>query len=270
MTNPTTTYAMTRCWARSEGKQSLKKVCICGNSHIAALKFALRDRTYVNPQLDFQFWGLPAKKFRTIGYRDGALTTSDARMMREVTGRDSPELELGEYDAIVFHGCEITLTHWLSSIKTVFEDLSEIPDSFLNEGLRSCFEPLHVSQLIRQVTENHEIPVFVSPNPFVSVANKRFKKLRVSVAELERFQRGIALAIEELNGIYLSQPKETIKRCCFTDQKFSDDAQILRGNTDRRRRKNEHNHMNQKYGVSVLAKIVRHLNDMPSKIKTHA
>lgn len=245
---------------RLEGERTLKRVCICGNSHIAALKFALRDGVYDNPRIDFQFWGLPAKKFRTIDYRDGALVTSEAALMREVTGLDAPRLELDRFDAVVFHGCEITLTDWLASIKAAFNDLSDPPAAFLRDGLQSCFEPLHVSRLIRRVRENHDMPVFASPNPFVSMASAKFKKLRVSAAEIGRFQSAIALAVEDLGATYLPQPEDTIKRRCFTHPKFSRDAPILRDGIDRQRPKNEHHHMNQHYGARVLAKIARLLD----------
>jgi hypothetical protein len=80
------------------------KICIFGNSNIAALKLALRDDLFKTDRSSIVFWGLPAPHFRTITYHNGIFSTPHMDLVQQIAEQRFPTLPVNEFEAIVFHG----------------------------------------------------------------------------------------------------------------------------------------------------------------------
>ena len=53
-----------------------KKICIIGNSHVAALREALKTKAFVDRKMDIVFWGFAGKWFFEIKFENGVLNSS--------------------------------------------------------------------------------------------------------------------------------------------------------------------------------------------------
>ncbi len=81
----------------------MKRICVIGNSHIAAIKEELGDhQRRFFPHLDITFFGAPSGKMNGLGVFNGVLRPKpgkeELREFLTVTSRGKSQIE-GDYDA---------------------------------------------------------------------------------------------------------------------------------------------------------------------------
>lgn len=89
------------------------KVCVFGNSHIAAMHLGWKLLAPSHPQTEVVFFGAPNGDMSGVEYSDATLIPTDevvAENFRRSGG--SERIALADYDAIVIVGCRIGLMHF--------------------------------------------------------------------------------------------------------------------------------------------------------------
>lgn len=220
------------------------KVCIFGNSHIAALRLATRDRLFSLGGTEFVFWGLPGHRIETITYRDGVFSTPLADKAAVVSGGRYPSLPARDFDAFLFHGAQLlprSLRDWLLGREPAPENMPRAITDWL------VAQPLYA--LARSLRGDFNGPIILSPAPF-QTEHPGKRRRPVDATDAAAVQTGIrdVLATEDIG--YLGQPPETVTGHLYTPAVFhSATPSLAEGGTyDNPNAR----HMNGAYGAAVL------------------
>lgn len=263
-----------------------RKICILGNSHIAAYIVAAREFPARWPELQIDAFGAQGNhlnRYRVVEGRFVSQHEPTRARLRELVGRDS--FALAEYDALVVTGLRfsfLTAAH-------VFRELSTLamPSVQSHEQALEQDRPLasgamiraYVSELLAQTAgfrlatrlrAASEVPVFMASQPRPAVSSRDtggpYGLLR-SLCEqgdgtyVSALNRSVSHALCAEAGItYLPQPDDTISCGVFTNDAF------MRGSVRLARRDNlAHGqddvlHANADYARLVIDMLARKMN----------
>jgi len=231
------------------------KICIIGNSHIAALQHALREGRFARRGIDFDFWGLPNKQFEEIKYDQGILVTTNLRKLKALFGARHGRLKIGAYDALVFHGGPLRLDRLLIAIKAAGEGFDEFDEEFLAAGIESFLSGLNAIRLVSEISDSHALPIVVSADPLPARRrNGRRKNPEIAAEDLERLQMIVGRLIEARKAMYLRQDAGTIEDAFYTRGMFAENAKRFK-NDGMMTKEGDIKHMNSRYGEIVLGRI---------------
>lgn len=89
------------------------KVCVFGNSHIAAMHLGWKQIAPSYPQTEVVFFGAPNGDMSGVDYSDATLVPTEERVAENFRhSGGSEQISLADYDAIVIVGCRIGLMHY--------------------------------------------------------------------------------------------------------------------------------------------------------------
>src|ERR1700693_624705 len=123
------------------------KVCVIGNSHMAALKLAIRQGVYVNSENAFTFWGTPGDSFNEITYANREFSTPHTPVVLEVSDSHYVTLPIDDFDALVFHGNQLHPWVIMQSLRMNSSDLRDYSVQFLSAGLDGHLNTIHAINL---------------------------------------------------------------------------------------------------------------------------
>lgn len=236
------------------------RVCIIGNSHIAALKLAIRHGFFRDDRLDVVFWGVTGTTgngFRSIRYENGRLVTTETAFVRMVSEGKYETINPDDFNALIFHGSTVRYTKLLDSLRRTGGDVRQYSRAFLRDGIAGWLGTSHAATLIHRIRSSYTGRILVSPMPLMSEDSKRFDGRTVEAGELTLLNDILSEFYAAGGAEFLPQPNETIVQNKYTSTDFSIGSVPLGG--DVRHRKAEYYHMNARYGEAVLRKVSERL-----------
>src|ERR1700722_9794672 len=99
------------------------KIAVIGNSHLAALKLAVKDGLFYAKELEITFWGVAGKGFAETSYECGHFRTPYRNFALKVSDGQHETLPAHAFDAIVFHGLPLNVWLYLSALRKTSDDL---------------------------------------------------------------------------------------------------------------------------------------------------
>ncbi len=231
------------------------KIAIVGNSHLAALKLAVRNNLFSAKRLDVSFWGLPGPEFRSITYDNGRLQTPHKAVAFKLSDGRYESLPVYDFDAIIFHGMVLNPSDYLFSLRKMTDNLSCYSSAFLREGLQACIEQAPAWDLVRSLRADYDRRVLMSSMPLKSDDSGQFKALSVTADELSLLNSHIRAILCGIGVEYLPQPSVTVREHKYTRGEFCVQSVRLTANLACEHPDDDYIHMNGLYGARVLHDI---------------
>lgn len=242
------------------------RVCVLGNSHVAALKGGWEDGADIDMDLQPTFYGCLANGMASLTYTDGKLGPSDpkaAEFFSKISGLGkfiSPE----EHDSFILCGMgmfpTVIFNNYASFATPTSKNYSAphlVSDECITEALWEHLERtmmFHCARLVRSITDK---PVHIAWQAFLS--EKLFdidwrRELITPLIENEDqiFVHNTMSSIESrlINEGFsvLKQPDHTITQGIMTRAEFSRGSVLFREELSKEHRENDVFHMNSAYG----------------------
>jgi hypothetical protein len=231
------------------------KISIVGNSHLAALKLAVRRDLFAQERLDVSFWGLPGPEFNSITYSAGLLQTPCKSFVLNISDGLYESLPVREFDAIVFHGVALNVSDYLLSLRKASEHLRCYSNALLEDGLRSCIEQVPSWSLVRSLRAEFGGRLLMSAMPLSSEDGTKFNGISVTDDELAYLNSHIGAVLGKIGVEYVPQPSDTIRDSKYTKREFCVDSVRLAAKLCYKHPDDDYIHMNEQYGFQVLRAI---------------
>ncbi len=231
------------------------KIAIVGNSHLAALKRAVRDNLFRPKRLDVSFWGVAGPEFRSITYDNGRLQTPHGAFALKISDGRYESLPVHDFDAIIFHGMVLNPGDYLFSLRKMADDLSCYSAAFLREGLQACFEQAPAWDLVRSLRTDYDRRLLMSTMPFKSDDSGQFKGLSITADELNLLNSHIRAILCGIGVEYVPQPSVTVRENKYTRGEFCVQSVRLTASLSCEHPDDDYIHMNGLYGARVLHDI---------------
>ena len=231
------------------------KIAVIGNSHLAALKLAVRDNLFSSGTLDVVFWGLPGPEFRSITYNNGRFQTPHKTLPLIISDGRYESLPAYDFDAIVFHGMVLNLSDYLFSLRKSSDGLLCYSSAFLRDGLRACIEQAPSWNLVRSLRADYDRRVLMSCMPLKSEDSGQFQGLSITADDSNLLNSYISAILSDIRVEYVPQPSDTICDHKYTKREFCVHSVRLAAKLSCEHPADDHIHMNKQYGERVLRDI---------------
>lgn len=248
------------------------KVCIVGNSHIAALKLAANAGALGGTGVEAVFFGAPGQRFKKLRCDNGVLSgpRSLERIFLKVSGGRYTQIDPSDFDAVVVYGGGLFLHRLVGSLhRTMNVDGVHLSEACLGKGIERWFTRKHTFRLAKQISR-HAKRVLLAPRPCPAMS-EMVRKARDGGDELQPwawqtldpvFRRFVWEQCEKVvrnHGLeMLFQPETTLDRNQYTDARYTKDSTRLLG-VGRKHEDNDVTHMNAAYGHAVFEHMLDQL-----------
>jgi len=266
------------------------KLCIMGNSHLAALRHAWTTHPNRWAGIDAHFVGAHKGLLLETQVNDGWLRpSSDASKAAFARLGGGRGIRLADYDGFVLAGCLVALSlsasvyrrlNWIGLPSVAeHENLAQDPKLLVSRGaaiatMQAKFAGRLGPKLIEHLRPHTPAPILLTSQPRASAAvlgssDPKTRAHRVAHTlgdsrELERVSEQAAnRAIVAAGGIYIGQPPPTITDHILTDPAFMLGAMRLTAKGDQQQPKDDVRHANAAYGALVLDQIASHFGVNP-------
>ena len=248
------------------------RICVIGNSHLAALKKGMEQPSARTLSAEFTFYGAPGKTLSSFGVKDGCLVTDDPAALKAIritNGKDSV-LRLSDFDYFVIVGLRFSImliTRVYAAHRTcqhVYKRGAQylVSDSCFGEA---AFGALHdslavqLASKIRTATDTR-ILICGQPMPSESFAQKfpwwRGLARSDDSSELARIMENAGKSIPLKNVTYVPQPPDTKANPVLTLASYSTGSVRLTRDMAAAHDPDDGIHMNAHYGARVLEQLI--------------
>lgn len=251
------------------------RLCVIGNSHIAALKLGWDADTAAGQArrdlFDPTFFGAPRDGMRNVDFADGCLvpTRKDTADYFKLISGGQDRISLADYDAFLLVGLNISSKRILRFYKThAWAGLTGtagkvvVHPAFAAEYLAERYADTRMISIATTLRRGTERPIF-------AVAEPHWASWAKSASEVSNFGWAAAIATGDAPAIgqvflqavrqafapygqIVAQPEETVEDSIMTQAAFNKDASRLitgdGGGTDA-------SHMNAAYGQAVWSRL---------------
>lgn len=217
------------------------KIACIGNSHLWALKGAIRTGLFKSDELEVTFWGTGGLGFDTISYEGGIFRTPLRDVALKISDGRYESLPAHEFDAIIFHGILPNVERYLSALRKMSDDIRRYSRAYLRDGLQTCIEGERPYPLICSLRADYKRRVLMSAVPLAPEDSAHFKERPMRCDEFKLVNSCISAILSDIRAEYVSQPSDTVSDYRYSKREFL---------------KSDNNiHMNGQYGASVLREI---------------
>lgn len=225
------------------------KICIIGNSHIAALKMAWDTGLEKQfPNIEPTFFGARGRLLHDLVVKNGLLApgSKDLGNSFALTSRGQRYIDPALFDVFLIYGFGAKLTKVLKK-RSNAANPERIIDYWQNSGM------LQVSRQIRAVTHK---PVYCGLAP-LEARKKSTKGIKVYT----KFVRRSTKMVFRPEGFTLvAQPPQTLTKRCATRKQFSAGSTRLKADPKKpkqRHPKRDSLHMNARFGAIWLRSFLQ-------------
>jgi hypothetical protein len=241
----------------------MKRICVIGDSHAAALRAGWGHLRTEFPDIDLTFFAAMIQHMEAfrLGEEELIATTDDLRKRMKLTS-DGKTLVHNDYDAYLI--CGLGLKHAL--VMRVHADLrgkTGITENYFDVTLPAAVEDavrgtlaMRILNMLQQITG---APILLIPQP--AKADDDGVSPDIQSGTLENLRRGLAIfdaacttLIEKRGASYLPQPRETFAKNGVTTKAAYATAparlEVTKAGVDR-------SHMNGAYGAILLRAALR-------------
>ncbi len=242
---------------------ALFRLAIFGDSHYACVRQAQKAGLVATDGFDVEHWGHVGKRFRMLGYENGAIVPADettARRFALFNEKGRTFLPVADFDAVLFVGCRFQIMGLLMLVAQARAD-----SRFLSEGLkrrliRDRLSDTESCQFARNFARDGHARILFSPTslPIVGWQDSYTASFPAARSLEPEEHAEINAMIGEAfasNGVdYLPQPDHSITDGCYTCLDYASESFAESG---------DHEHKNAAYGALVLETALRTLRAPP-------
>lgn len=257
------------------------RLCLIGNSHLAAIKLGWQLLASKHPDVVPTFFGSPRNSLRELHWQGAALVcrSEPVKHNLQMTSGGLSEIDLRNFDAVLLCG----LGFGLRQLARVYIShrhmgLGNWPDA-VQRVSRACFQDA-VSGQMRQtlasrlghlIRERTAVPLLLVPTPMpvdtlleggdqdiIECWRPMIDSGDPSVLIAE-YQRACAALVPPFSGI-LQQPEATLASPVTTHPSFQHGAVRLTEGLNERQPEGDVSHMNAAYGAQVLQLALAEIN----------
>ena len=247
------------------------KICIMGNSHLAALKLAWQQLSAEYSSIELVFFGARASAMAHLDVQNNCLVSTHPETEHDMqfTSGGQNAIDLSSFDAVWLYGLACDVNLFIPTLTThQLESLTDINRKFLS---RACFTQLcrdrlqhgilyKLTRLVRQISD---LPVYVSPSPFpsrtcVDDPSEKWNALSANDGSViqSSYYDGIITALNDYNTVFIPQPNDSIVDFLFTAPQYAKDSIRLTEGLSTKHAHDDYVHMNQAYGVLFLQQAI--------------
>ena len=239
------------------------KICIVGNSHIAALKLAAAQGAAEFPSLEIDFWGGAGQLYHKVFVDEGTLKAPaefEEKFLAVSEGRHA-SINPKDFDLIVFHGAGLDTFRPVFAISRRFARNPKLPQEAIEAVTWEWLKDKLTFRLATQLRATSATPIVFSPIPNPS-EDMRLQSENLKEASPEiyaRFMNAFRICAKRAGFEVVLQPEHTLSRFAnYTREEYSINSVRLHDTSERH--SNDVMHMNEKYGAEVLKAIKRHVD----------
>lgn len=251
-----------------------KRLCLIGNSHLAAIKLGWSDIGASYPEYEPTFFGAPGPGSAFAVRLEGdAIVTETAAMTGHFrfTSGGKDRIALADYDAFALFSLSFNIHVVVEQIREFRPDIFRalpgkhfISEKVFRELVRSSYENSTAYKLARTIAGVTGNPIVISPQPLPS---ERLGERPGTWAQLKNNGYGESLrglcaeVARDLCGDRAEvvwQPAHTVRDSLFTGHEFSEGSVRLKRGFDDPHPEADFDHMNGKYGAAVLTDLLDH------------
>jgi len=243
------------------------RICVIGNSHLAALKQAWDQLTFDYREIELVFFGARASAMTHLEVQNGCLVPTNEETRQDIyfTSGGQSLIDINGFDAVLLYGLACD-THIFSPALATHR-VGNIADTTRKIMSLSCFTRIcedrvrrslmfKIASLVRSVSG---VPIFISPSPFpsrscVEDTSGKWNILAANYCQpiQQGYYDGINRAFQSFEGIFLPQPGDTVTDFLFTKTQFSKGSIRLIEGLSSAHPDDDYNHMNKDYGNAFL------------------
>lgn len=246
----------------------MKRLCIIGDSHTAAIKRAWWAIESEFPGMEITYFTSHRARFGGLAVEGNTLVpqTEELRDILLRSCKFEPVIA-ADYDRYILCGLDFSLLHAMNQLMP-FRSEDQAPDNRAPVS-RDCYLKamtgilrgtisIQIARKLRQITDR---PMTIIPGPMVSDANelKLYPRLR-ETGDAERIADVFRAACDtlgrELDATITRQPPETLRDPLQTLAVYSQDAPREWGDTPRPDGWKDYQHMNVDYGMLVMRALL--------------
>jgi hypothetical protein len=249
----------------------MTRICVIGNSHIAALMLGWKQMECDYPSTRFTFFGAPKLQMQYLTVSLGSLVPTTEILRQYIRETGSSEKIGGDYDFFLVCGLQVNA----NQIRPLYEkyraegfaadDRAPISDSCFVRSLQGCLTGTLAIDTIAKLRLITSAPIALMPQPFPGENCSRRSVLGAAgdkrddkcVAEL--FYSACRNLARDLELRMVHQPATTKSGPLQTKQTFCGGSVLLRG-LDRLHPGSESKHMNADYGQVMLREALSSLD----------
>lgn len=251
------------------------RICIIGNSHLAAVKLAWDDLANCYKDIEIVFFGARGTAMKNLEVKNGCLIPTDDFTKQEIkfTSGGQEFISFNNFDAILLYGlaCDLRMLSFPLSTHRLGHKIADSRPIMS----QACFTQLcedrvshnilfEIATMVRDATD---IPIFVSPAPFPSQAciedetqNWSYLNNHDGKITQQSYYQGISNAFSSLHAIFIPQPEATITNNVFSKPHFTKKAIRLIKGFSHIHPENDYLHMNKDYGKLLLVQFLNTIN----------
>lgn len=229
------------------------RLAIFGDSHYAAVRQAETRGLVDLSGFEVEHWGHTGRRFRFLGYRDGAIVPDDdytAGRFAKFNEKGRTFLPVADFDAVLFVGCRLYVTHLFVTAARARADGGFVTSALMERLITDNFANARAWEFARRFARDGTAQILFAPVslPTDGVADVAWTDFPEATPEIEAdgrqiWKRLVALAARE--GItFLPQDPATMASALYTRAEFG---------TERAGEIHDAEHKNAAYGATVLA-----------------
>jgi hypothetical protein len=214
----------------SGANPTVTKLCIIGNSHVTALRMAVKRGLFIDPRLDLAFWAFPGKHYSDLKFDNGHFAYPN----KSTDSGGSKFIDRAQFDVLAFVGPGFRPGLIMTRLKRKNELNPDAIERYVQKLIRTTPE----LQLMTSAARGYSGKVYFVPWPLISEASGRRQDLVISIDEMDQFNRIASKVFSEVGITYVPQPQQTVRDNKWTKQEYSGGRDSI--------------HMNPRYGNVVL------------------
>jgi hypothetical protein len=249
------------------------KICIIGNSHIAALKKAVEHGALDGADVEIVFFGAPGKNFSELRVRDGIVCgpATLREMFLLVSEGRYTQIDPAEFDVVVVYAGRFNFHVLLGSIHRVLKNQVHLSEDCLSTGIERWLTAKHAFRLTRRIGRaSSTTRAILAPRPIPAVCaadpsetaglyaksswlwdglEPSFRKSIWSICRKTAAHRGVEV---------FPQPESTIDANQFTKPEYTAHSnRLLKPEVNHPQA--DVSHMNARFGEKFLLSLLAHL-----------
>lgn len=206
-----------------------KKICVIGNSHIGAMRKAVKDGLFTDRKLDLVFWGFPGREYFKIKFENGRFTHPDKQRALAVSDGRYETITPKDFDALVFVG---------GMNGSRLYSLASQNDIETQIGMLIAKNP--IVAMMKEAAHDFSGKLLFVPGPLRSELSPN-RPQSISTERIEAVNRAAEKVFAKNGIIFVPQPAQTISVNGGTRREYS--------------LENNFGHMSSRYGQAVLEAI---------------
>jgi hypothetical protein len=230
------------------------KICVIGNSHVAAIKSAWDDVSHDHPSHELYFFAAPGNNLRNLKIVDNYLapTTEVLAQALAYTSGGKTQIELNNFDIFLIYGLGLRMPRL--DVRLSKAVLNQACQDIVSNSLNFA-----ICDLIRKLSKTN-IYVFHNPQPARSDPSPELIKNKLRYSEVTKI---ISENLQISDAILLSQPEESLQDLWHTSPKFAIGSTRLL--VKKQHPESEIIHMNKDFGILWLTKFFHEIDKRFSK-----